>query len=130
MADEQSCMLRITGYSDRFSVRPGDTVSFHINAEQNESFQAHMVRLIHGDTSPAGPGYKEEDIKSPLNGTHQGKHQPLHAGSYVMVPYSEHFDVESFTLCAYIFPTTPVTDTEGVAVGALRCAHTSFRPRR
>ena len=117
MADRQSCMLRITGYSDRFSVRPGDTVCFHINAEQNESFQADMVRLIHGDTSPAGPGYKEEDIKSPLSGTHQGTHQPLHAGSYVMVPHSKHFDVESFTLCAYIFPTTPVTDTEGVAVG-------------
>ena len=117
MTEPQSLMLRITGYSDRFAVRPGDTVRFHINAEQNESFQGDMVRLIHGDTNPAGPGYKEELVKSPLSGTHQGTHQPLYAGSYVMVPHSRHFNVDSFTLCAYIFPTTPVTDTEGVAVG-------------
>ena len=26
-------------------------------------------------------------------------------------------DLESLTLCAYIFPTTPLSDTEGVAVG-------------
>ncbi len=117
MADTQSCMLRITGYSDRFSARPGDTVRFHVNAEQNESFEAEIVRLIHGDTNPQGPGFKEELIASPLSGTHQGKHQPLHAGSYVMVPHSKRFDVRSFTLCAYVYPTTPLTDNEGVAVG-------------
>ncbi|MEM7542619.1 MAG: N,N-dimethylformamidase beta subunit family domain-containing protein [Pseudomonadota bacterium] len=114
----QSSMLRITGYSDRFSARAGDTVRFHINAEDNESFDAEIVRLIHGDTNPAGPGYKEDLISSPVSGTYQGKHQPLHAGSYVIAPRAQHFDLQSFTLCAYIFPTTPVVDTEGAAVGA------------
>ena len=48
----QKSLLRITGYSNRFSVRPGDSISFHINAEEGESFEAEIVRLIHGDTNP------------------------------------------------------------------------------
>ena len=117
MTETQANMLKITGYSDRFSARPGETIRFHINSEENESFQADMVRLIHGDTNPAGPGYKEELIESPLSGTHAGRHQPIYAGSYIFVPHTPHFDLQSFTLCAYIYPTTPLVDTEGVVVG-------------
>ncbi|MGR9090184.1 MAG: N,N-dimethylformamidase beta subunit family domain-containing protein [Gammaproteobacteria bacterium] len=113
----QDLMLRITGYSDRFSARPGETVRFHINAEQNERFEAQIVRLIHGDTNPDGPGYKEEEIATDLDGMHQGEHQPLHSGSYIVVPHAREMNVASFTLCALIYPTTPVTDTEGVNVG-------------
>jgi N,N-dimethylformamidase len=113
----QDHMLRITGYSDRFSVRPGDTIRFHINAERNERYEAQIVRLIHGDTNPDGPGYKEEEIATDLDGMHEGEHQPLHPGSYIVVPHANVMNVASFTLCALIYPTTPVTDTEGVNVG-------------
>ena len=60
----QDLMLRITGYSDRFSARPGETVKFHVNSEFNEDYEAKIVRLIHGDTNPDGPGYKEEEIET------------------------------------------------------------------
>jgi len=113
----QKSMLRITGYSDRFSVRPNESITFHINAEENESYEAEIVRLIHGDTNPAGPGYKEEVIKTDIGGAYEGKHQPLHAGSYIVVPHADALNVESFSICAYVFPTTPVVDTEGVEVG-------------
>ena len=113
----QKSLLRITGYSNRFSVRPGDSISFHINAEEGESFEAEIVRLIHGDTNPAGPGYKEELIESDVGGTYQGIHQPLMSGSYIVVPHDDVLNVQSFSLCAYIFPTTPHVDTEGVEVG-------------
>ena len=53
-------MLRIAGYADRFSVHPGEDVRFHVSSEHSEGYQAEIVRLIHGDTNPAGPGYKEE----------------------------------------------------------------------
>ncbi|MFT4583771.1 MAG: N,N-dimethylformamidase, partial [Gammaproteobacteria bacterium] len=107
----QKSMLRIAGYSNRFSVRPEESISFHINAEEGEPFEAEIVRLIHGDTNPAGPGYKEEVIESDISGTHQGIHQALFAGSYVVVPHAEILNVESFSICAYIFPTTPTLDT-------------------
>ena len=100
----QKSMLRITGYSNRFSVRPNESISFHINAERGESFEAEIVRLIHGDTNPAGPGYKEEVITSDVSGTYQGKHQPLLSGSYIIVPHDDTLNVSSFSLCAYIFP--------------------------
>lgn len=110
-------MLRITGYSDRCSVRPGDDLTFYVHSEFNESYRADIVRLIHGDTNPAGPGYKEVLVKTAVSGDYKGRHQALYAGSYLLVPHDARFDVESFTLCAYIYPTTPVVDTEGVAAG-------------
>jgi len=61
-------MLRITGYSDVYSLHPGDTVKFYVNSEKGEGYQADIVRLIHGDTNPEGPGFKEEVKKTPVSG--------------------------------------------------------------
>ena len=68
-------MLRITGYSDKYSVCPGDTIKFYVNSEKNESYDSHIVRLIHGDTNPEGPGYKEEEISASCNTTYDGRNQ-------------------------------------------------------
>ena len=110
-------MLRITGYRDRCSVAPGDEITFFVHIEFNENCRADIGRLINGDTKPEGSGVKEQVIRTGVNKTYRGKHQPLMAGSYIMVPDEPRLDVESLSLCAYIYPTTPVTDTEGVAVG-------------
>lgn len=117
MAKSQAMLLRVTGYTDKCSVRPGDEITFHVHSELGEPYHADIVRLIHGDTNPAGPGFKEKLVRSATNKRYKGLHQPVHAGSYVMVPHDARLDLESFTLCAYIYPTTPVVDTEGVAVG-------------
>ncbi len=117
MAKSQAMLLRVTGYTDKCSVRPGDEITFHVHSELEEPYHADIVRLIHGDTNPAGPGFKEKLIRSASNRRYKGQHQPVYAGSYVMVPHDARLDLESFTLCAYIYPTTPVVDTEGVAVG-------------
>jgi len=60
-------MLRITGYSDKYSVCPGDNIQFYINSEDSEVYETQIVRLIHGDTNPEGPGYKEEEIQAECN---------------------------------------------------------------
>jgi len=39
----QQSMLRITGYSDKFSARPGEEITFFVHSEQNESFQAAFL---------------------------------------------------------------------------------------
>lgn len=114
----QEMMLRITGYTDRCSVRPGDTVTFHVHSEYEEPYDVDIVRLIHGDTNPEGPGFKERVVRSAANRRYRGQHQPVYAGSYVLIPHDPRLDLGSFTICAYLFPTTPVVDTEGVAVGA------------
>ena len=118
MSSSQDFMLRITGYSDRFSVRPGETINFHVHSENEESYQADIVRLIHGDTNPDGPGFKEELIHTSVSEMYPGKNQPIHAGSYILVPHCNLFNVSSFTISAYIYPTTPIVDVEGVNVGS------------
>ena len=114
---KQDYLLRITGYSDRCSVSAGDEITFYVHSEFNEPYRADIVRLINGDTNPEGPGFKEKVIRTPVNDTYRGVNQPVMAGSYIMVPPDRRMDLESLTLCAYIFPTTPLSDTEGVAVG-------------
>ena len=86
-------MLRITGYSDRYSIRPGDDITFYVNSENGEDYEAKLVRLIHGDTNPDGPGYKEEEIDAPFDGNHTGRNQKIHGGSYVIVPHDERMSV-------------------------------------
>src|SRR5947208_438176 len=49
----------LMGYADRFSVQAGDMIRFMVSCEAT-SFDARLVRLIHGDNQPAGPGYREE----------------------------------------------------------------------
>ena len=56
-------MLRITGYSDKYSAFPGEKVKFYVNAEKKENYDVQIVRLIHGDTNPEGPGYKRKKLE-------------------------------------------------------------------
>ena len=107
-------MLRITGYSDKYSAFPGEEVKFYVNAEKNENYDVQIVRLIHGDTNPEGPGYKEEEIGAQCNKTYQGRNQRIHGGSYVVIPQDDRLNTKSFTLQAYIFPTTPDKGRQGI----------------
>ena len=77
--------MNLVGYTDRLSAAPGDTVRFMVSS-QHPRFRADLVRLIHGDESPAGPGYKEREVPSAINGEYPGRSKPIHSGSYVHVP--------------------------------------------
>ena len=107
-------MLRITGYSDKYAAFPGEKVQFYVNSENGEKYEVQIVRLIHGDTNPEGPGYKEEEIGANCNGDYEGQNQKIHGGSYIIIPQDNRLNVESFTLQAYIFPTTPDKGKQGI----------------
>ena len=102
-------MLEILGYGDRHSLRPGDRLQVKVSCEAGAPrFHAEVVRMICGDDSPAGPGYKDQPIASPANGGYPARKQPLDTGSAVLVPASPLFDrLQSFTLTALVWPTTP-----------------------
>ncbi len=117
-------MLRITGYSDRYSICPGEKIQFYVNSEKGESYHADIVRMIHGDTNPDGPGFKIEELDTPVSKDYPGRNQVVHGGSYAVVPHDHRMDVESFTLQAFIFPTTPDKGVQGVltkCVGTTGC---------
>ena len=106
--------MRLVGYPDRFSVQPGETVRFMVSCEL-PSYRADIVRLIHGDRNPAGPGFKEALVATPVSGDYAGRKQDLHSGSYVTVPDSPLLDLsDGFTIQAWIYPTTPAGGTQGI----------------
>ena len=107
--------MKILGYPDRFSVAPGETVRFMVSCDGINTYRADIVRLIHGDTNPAGPGYKDEEIATPVSGTYRGRFQPVHAGSSIVVPRGGALDqLKSFTVAAIIWPTTPAKGRQGL----------------
>ena len=122
-------MLRITGYSDKYSVCPGDDIKFYINSEENEVYEAQLVRLIHGDTNPEGPGYKEEEISASCNKSYPGRNQKIHGGGYVIIPQDERLNVQSFTLQCYIFPTSPDKGRQGIVTKWAEGSRSGFSRR-
>jgi N,N-dimethylformamidase len=99
--------MEIVGYADRFSVHPGEKIRFMVSS-QHDSYEAKVVRLIHGDENPDGPGYKDASIPTSVDGDYPGAVQPIRNGSYVVV--DDHPDLNvtsSLTLQAWIYPTTP-----------------------
>src|SRR5262249_714999 len=78
----------ILGYADRFSVAPGEKIAFKVSCEGHAHYHLEIVRLISGDLSPDGPGFREEVVPSGIAGNYPGRHQAIAAGSYAVVPDS------------------------------------------
>jgi len=100
-------MKDIVGYTNRISAAPGDTIRFMVSSEAAMPYRADIVRLISGDLHPHGAGFKEEVVSTAANGDYTGRRQEIHAGSFIYVPADSAFDLSSFTLQAFIWPTTP-----------------------
>jgi N,N-dimethylformamidase len=99
--------MKITGYSDKLSAAPGETVKFMVNCEL-PTYTAEVVRIVCGDTNPKGPGVTEKVVKTPINKTYKGRKQTIEAGSYATIPSSPFLEnLGSFSLQAMIWPTTP-----------------------
>jgi N,N-dimethylformamidase len=106
--------LRLVGYADRLSVQPGERIRFMVSSEQPR-YRMDIVRLIHGDSNLRGPGFKEEVVDTSVNGLYPGHKQELKTGSYVNVPNHCFLRyIGSFTLQAWILPTTPLKGQQGI----------------
>ena len=100
----------LTGYADPLVARPGDTVRVMVSTSA-ESYESEIVRLIHGDNNPQGPGFKAERVETSVNGSYPGRHQETRMGSYALIPSDESLDRGGgLTLQAWIWPTTPELD--------------------
>ena len=80
------------------------------------TYGAEIVRMRAADDSPDGPGLKTEPCDLPANGAYDARRQPIAAGSYGVVPDDAAFQgLESLTLAAWIWPTTPYKGRQGIA---------------
>ncbi|MDE0310900.1 MAG: hypothetical protein OXI52_01445, partial [Caldilineaceae bacterium] len=107
--------VELIGYTDKLSVSPGESIQFKVSTDV-ASYNSTLVRLIHGDESPPGPGFKEEIVESTIDARRAGRRQYARAGSFVTV--ADHTilsQLTSFTMQAWIWPTTPLQgETQGL----------------
>lgn len=104
---------KLTGYADRFSAQPGETLKFMVSTELPR-FRADIVRLS-TSVDPKNLGFKDELVDSPANHEYPGRRQALNAGAYVMVPDAPALRLTgSFTIQAWVAPSTPHKGVQGI----------------
>ena len=62
--------IRLFGYSDPLAAKLTEPVDFKLSAEGTKEATLEIVRLVHGDYNPKGPGFIEELIPSDLPKSH------------------------------------------------------------
>jgi N,N-dimethylformamidase len=112
--EEEPRAMRLVGYSDRLSAAPGETIAFKVSSA-HATYDADIVRLVHGDPNPLGPGLIAEVVETPISGAYPGRIQEIHTGSFITVADDPALRITgSVTIQAWIFPTTPAKGTQGL----------------
>ena len=108
----------IVGYADRLRVQPGETIRFMVSSEVPR-YRADIVRLIHGDANPSGPGHQgNRSSTRPPTASTPGSRQELPLGSYAIVPDHPALRLTgSFSFTAWIAPTSQRGATPDSFVG-------------
>ena len=123
-------MLALTGYADKVSVAPGETIRFMVSSEQSQAYKARLVRVICGDSNPQGPGLKFRPVPSSLDGEYQGQKQTINAGSYMVAENLPALGlVDGISFAVMIWPTlldrddqTIMAMWDGATMSGLRLA--------
>ena len=99
-------MRTLLGYADPLTVKTGERVSFMLSSEAACRADVQLVRLIHGDTNPLGPGFIEQAVESALPSQVDVGPQPIFPGAYAQVePSARLANVRAGTLHAFICPS-------------------------
>ena len=108
-------MKTILGYTNVWGIAPGETLNVMVSTYGPERYRADLVRIICGDDHPDHDIYREEELDAPFSGEYRGRLQPIDCGSYAVVANSvELAALESFTVLAWIWPTTPHKGEQGL----------------
>ncbi len=100
--------IRIHGYCDRLNPKAGETLKIHVSAEGTTEVDARLVRLVHGDENPLGPGFIEREVDSPVNRRWPVQRQYTQQGNFLTVDDpANRLDLSggAFTLFAFVWPT-------------------------
>lgn len=102
--------MEVIAYTDRFSARPGERVSFLVSTE-HPTYEVAIIRhdRFFSDPEPS----RDTVIESPVNGSHPGRFQPIAIGSYTRIEDAPALRLNSsFTLQTWIQPMLPARDRE------------------
>ena len=123
--------IRLFGYSDPLAAKLTQTVDFKISAEGTTEASVEIVRLVHADYNPKGPGFIEEPVGTDLPKSIAVKRQYTQNGSFARVGNERGLlsPKGSFSVFAFIWPSLPgkvrqtimgswnVNESKGYALG-------------
>jgi len=87
-----------------------------VSVQGASRYHADIVRLINGDSNPAGPGPKEEVITTAVNGEYAGRVQPICSGSHIIVNDRDGLLNlgAAISIHTFIMPTTPAMGAQAI----------------
>jgi N,N-dimethylformamidase len=113
----------VLGYTDELTVRPGETAVFRVSGAGADEVETQLVRLIHGDTRPRGPGFRELEVSSSVGGRYRLTEQESHSGSYGRIPEARAILPPSSTAVSLFAMLQPCSsDGEQALMSAWDCA--------
>lgn len=106
----------LVGYTDRLSLRPGETIAFKVSSELAEPYIARLSRSISADANPNGLGIVEQSMDEAFpQKTFESRHQPFFPGSYGVSQKSLQLDQKySFSISVRIWPTLQKTSPQTI----------------
>lgn len=99
--------LAVYGYPERLSAKAGETLNVMLSAEGAARVRTSLVRLIHGDEHPDGPGFLEEPVADVGSFELAAVTQPVQRGNFLRVEDAANRlgRPGPFALFAFIQPT-------------------------
>ena len=99
-------MLPLTGYADRLSVRPGETIRFHLANATGAEVEAKLVRVVCADANPAGPGVLVEPLRTTPAAVAAAGEERVPRGSYARIEgVGRCFGAGGFSFTCLVHPT-------------------------
>jgi N,N-dimethylformamidase len=106
----------LEGYASEVAVRPGDPVRFMLSGPPGAA-RFRIARLLHGDPSKAGPGYRDEEVAWGAPRSVDVTLRELQLGSYVCIPPDERLSPSSgLTLALWFRPSATPAGWHALAV--------------
>ena len=99
--------IPLIGYSDKLSLRPGETVSFKVSSTLKKPFSASLKRSISADPNPKGIGIVEKDASKYFKtSSFKSRKQSFNPGSYAISKTPIKLSIKkNLNLSVIIFPT-------------------------
>lgn len=113
--------MTLTGYAHPLNAIAGGKVSFMIHDDSAGSADISLVRLLHGDENPIGPGFVERPAPAPLPASVEITPQITQKGSYAFLDKEDCIltgELTAATFFAFIRPSM-VGGKEQVILGTL-----------
>ena len=119
---------QIVGYCDPLSAAPGDDVRFFVSCEPGiTSYQADLVRLRAGPPGWEDDGPEAVPVPSDFAGQYPARQQPVHPGSYALIPGAGRLlDGGQRTVAVLVQPTHRPAASQVLLSCGDPCAGTGF----